>query len=258
MTGDDIFKQIVELRAQGLNMSEIARRLSVSRKTLYKHWGRGENGAQEQESPTPASPAVAESKTVRRGAPKGNKYAVGNRGGNGGPPGNKNALITGEYETLWDVGLSEREQRAMREAWSLPTLEQLNRQLGLLDVRIGRTLERLRQYREALANGVEMQLDTRSQTDGNIGTMEMNSTTDRLVHTREIIERTEQALDRMTTARGQLLARRATIEMQLLKRGMSDGPGGEQQARATRRDLSHLSDEELSHFESILMRHSNP
>ncbi|WP_051344094.1 phage terminase small subunit [Alicyclobacillus herbarius] len=35
--------------------------------------------------------------TKRPGAPRGNRNAVGNRGGPGGPPGNKKAVVTGEY-----------------------------------------------------------------------------------------------------------------------------------------------------------------
>ncbi|MCM3206402.1 phage terminase small subunit-related protein [Paenibacillus illinoisensis] len=37
----------------------------------------------------------------RGGAPPGNKRAVGNKGGNGGPYRNKKAVTTGEYETIW-------------------------------------------------------------------------------------------------------------------------------------------------------------
>ncbi|EPY08215.1 phage-like terminase small subunit yqas [Paenibacillus alvei TS-15] len=43
------------------------------------------------------------------GAPKGNQNAKGNRGGNGGPYGNKKAVTTGEYETIWMDALDEDE-----------------------------------------------------------------------------------------------------------------------------------------------------
>jgi len=39
--------------------------------------------------------------TKRRGGQPGNRNAEGNRGGKGGPAGNKNALTTGEYETVF-------------------------------------------------------------------------------------------------------------------------------------------------------------
>ena len=43
-----------------------------------------------------------ETKTSKRmGPPFGNKNAVGGNGGNGGPPKNKKALTTGEYETVF-------------------------------------------------------------------------------------------------------------------------------------------------------------
>ncbi|MDQ0719795.1 uncharacterized protein YjcR [Paenibacillus sp. W4I10] len=45
----------------------------------------------------------------RGGAPPGNKRAVGNKGGNGGPHGNKKAVTTGEYETIWLDALEDDE-----------------------------------------------------------------------------------------------------------------------------------------------------
>lgn len=67
------------------------------------------------------------SNVTKRGAPKGNKNAVGNRGG--APPGNKNAkgnsggpggpfrntkaVKTGEYQTLWMDALTEDEQEQL-------------------------------------------------------------------------------------------------------------------------------------------------
>ncbi|MEY8748610.1 phage terminase small subunit-related protein [Bacillales bacterium AN1005] len=45
----------------------------------------------------------------RGGAPPGNKRAVGNKGGNGGPYGNKKAVTTGEYETIWLDALEDDE-----------------------------------------------------------------------------------------------------------------------------------------------------
>jgi len=43
---------------------------------------------------------TADTNTKRRGAPKGNKYAVGNAGGNGGSPRNNHALVTGAYVNI--------------------------------------------------------------------------------------------------------------------------------------------------------------
>lgn len=46
----------------------------------------------------------------RKKAQKGNRNAVGNKGGHGAEEGNKNALITGEYETIFFDLLSKEEQ----------------------------------------------------------------------------------------------------------------------------------------------------
>ena len=43
----------------------------------------------------------------RGGAPPGNKRATGNKGGDGGPLGNKKAVSTGEFETIWMDALEE-------------------------------------------------------------------------------------------------------------------------------------------------------
>ncbi|GIO97753.1 hypothetical protein J14TS5_28390 [Paenibacillus lautus] len=47
------------------------------------------------------------------GAPAGNKRAVGNKGGSGGPPRNKKAVTTGEYETIWLDALEDEERELL-------------------------------------------------------------------------------------------------------------------------------------------------
>jgi uncharacterized protein YjcR len=62
------------------------------------------NESEETERATKNAPKNAAPKTnttaAKSGAPIGNKNAVGNPGGLGGPPGNKKALTTGEHETI--------------------------------------------------------------------------------------------------------------------------------------------------------------
>lgn len=65
--------------------------------------------SQDKWSVTAVKSNVAEPKgnvTNRSGAPVGNKNAVGNTGGPGGPSGNKKAVVTGEYETISEVNAS--------------------------------------------------------------------------------------------------------------------------------------------------------
>lgn len=206
MTGDNLERDIRELLAQGLEKVEIARRLGISRKTLYKHLGRMKDAG--------TLPAVVENPSVTPGRRPDGRFDANNAGGPGGPSGNKKALVTGEYESIWDEGLSASERVVMRNAWAMPTLEQVNRQLGLLDVRIGRAMKRVAQTRSLLDAGVEMQLIGRVEMlvgkDNNL--VSANNT---LIHKSEVLERQEKAVDRMLQRRERLLSLKLAVELKL-------------------------------------------
>lgn len=170
-------------------------------------------------------PAVA-NEPKSRGAPKGNRNAAGH----GAPAGNSNALATGEYARLWAPGLTPAELSAIEEVGAVPTVSLIDRQIGLIDVRIGRMMIMIRQTRVALAAGVELQLDSRTESDkvktGDEGELTIAggdtiTATNVLVHTREILERQESALDRMLQRREKLL----TLKVQRELRIKPDDPG---------------------------------
>jgi uncharacterized protein YjcR len=93
---------------------------------------------------------------TKRGAPKGNKNAVGNRGGappgnqnakgnaggQGGPYGNKKAVTTGEYETIWLDALEEHEQELI-ELVDTDPIQQADEAIQLLTIRERRMLQRI-------------------------------------------------------------------------------------------------------------------
>lgn len=81
------------------------------------------------------------------GAPKGNKNAVGNKGGP--PSGSKNALKTGEYETIWFDCLTEEEQ-ALCSAIDMDTLAQVEEDIRLITIRERRMLERIKKITDGL------------------------------------------------------------------------------------------------------------
>jgi len=80
--------------------------------------------------------------TKKRGAPKGNKNAVGNGGGappgnknavgnNGGaPPRNTNAVKTGEHQSIWMDALTPDQQEVLLRV-NLEPLEQINQSITL-------------------------------------------------------------------------------------------------------------------------------
>lgn len=96
------------------------------------------------------------SNVTKRGAPKGNKNAVGNRGGAppgntraagnkggpGGPFGNKKAVTTGEYETIWMDVLQEDEQELVEQVDTDP-IQQADEAIKLLTIRERRMLQRI-------------------------------------------------------------------------------------------------------------------
>lgn len=78
----------------------------------------------------------------RGGAPPGNKNARGNRGGAGGPVGNKKAVTSGEYETIWMDVLEEDEQELVDQVDTDP-VHQAGEAIKLLSIRERRMLKRI-------------------------------------------------------------------------------------------------------------------
>ena len=76
------------------------------------------------------------------GAPKGNKNALGNRGGPGGAHGNKNAVTTGEYETIWFDMLTE-EEKELFDKIDTDTLVQTEAGIKFFTIRERRMMERI-------------------------------------------------------------------------------------------------------------------
>lgn len=76
------------------------------------------------------------------GAPAGNKRAVGNKGGPGGSHGNKKAVTTGEYEKIWLDALEEDEQELIDQVDTDP-VQQADEAIKLLTIRERRMLQRI-------------------------------------------------------------------------------------------------------------------
>ncbi|MGP0583691.1 phage terminase small subunit [Paenibacillus timonensis] len=85
----------------------------------------------------------------RGGAPPGNQNAKGNRGGSGGPTGNKKAVTTGEYETIWMDALEDEEQELVDQVDTDP-IQQADEAIRLLTIRERRMLQRIRRLMDGL------------------------------------------------------------------------------------------------------------
>lgn len=82
----------------------------------------------------------------RRGAPMGNKNAAGNRGG--APSRNKNAIKSGEFETIWMDALDPDEKIRLMAVETDP-VTQIENEIRLLELRERRML----QLRSQIMNG---------------------------------------------------------------------------------------------------------
>jgi uncharacterized protein YjcR len=96
-------------------------------------------------------PGTASQKPSQRppGAPKGNKNAVGNRGGPGGPPGNKKAVSTHEHESIIFEILPEEDQNAWLRI-NTDKLAQLDTEIRICEIRERRMLQRIETLRNEL------------------------------------------------------------------------------------------------------------
>lgn len=140
-------------------LKDIAAALSVG-ETLVRKWKSQDKWAVELNSNVTNE---TNSNVTKRGAPKGNKNAVGNkggapkgnqnakgnRGGNGGPPGNKKAVTTGEFESIWIDMLDEDEQELLEEIDTDP-VAQADEAIALLSIRERRMLKRIKHLADGL------------------------------------------------------------------------------------------------------------
>ncbi|WP_430610695.1 hypothetical protein IGL01_000722 [Enterococcus sp. DIV0340] len=127
---------------EGWKYKDISDKLSVPLNTLKSwrkrdKWERG--GATKEVQPT------------NRGAPQGNKNAVGNKGNKKASPpiGNKNAIKTGEYETIFADMLSDEEKDIYSNLNDDPFFI-LNDEIRLLKVRQFRMMKRIKEAEKGL------------------------------------------------------------------------------------------------------------
>lgn len=135
-------EQAKKMYEDGCKYKEISEKLSVPLNTIKswrKRYGWERGGATKKVQPT------------NRGAPQGNKNAVGNKGNkNASPPiRNKNALKTGEHETIFADMLSDDEKDIYSSMNDDPFFV-LDEEIRMLKVRQYRMLKRIKQAEDGL------------------------------------------------------------------------------------------------------------
>ena len=147
-----------KLHDSGLSIAEISNRSGHAKSKLRTwkaryEWGKKkplhatkkrynateENGLQSTENEN----SKTNSTSSNGGAPLGNKNAIGNKGGTGGPVGNRKALTTGEYETLLLSDITDESERQIVET-PLDTLLLQEAQIKKGLIRERRMLERIK------------------------------------------------------------------------------------------------------------------
>nr|WP_092074957.1 phage terminase small subunit-related protein [Dendrosporobacter quercicolus]NSL49584.1 terminase [Dendrosporobacter quercicolus DSM 1736]SDN23705.1 Uncharacterized protein YjcR [Dendrosporobacter quercicolus] len=102
-----------------------------------------------ENAPKKKGPPFGSQNAKGHGAPKGNKNALGNKGGKGPPPGSKNALKTGEHETIWYDTLTD-EEKALYGKINTNTLAQVEQSIIFLSFRERRMMERIKKLMDGL------------------------------------------------------------------------------------------------------------
>lgn len=130
---------------------------------------------------------------------KGNKNAVGNKGGHGSGERNKNAVKTGEYETIYDDLLTDEEKKLIKQFELEDKKEHILSELKILTIRERRILTKIKK----LEDGKEMNIVRMSKVSSNNVRYKDNgtSTTTEAESTINIIQRLEEALTRVQEAK---------------------------------------------------------
>ena len=103
--------------------------------------------------------------TNRGGAPLGNKNAIGNIGGKGGPPKNKKALKTGEYEKIIFSKSTLNPEELAITTFDNCEYERQHTLLKTLNVREYRIMRAIQQLREIGENGTVVESFTEESSE---------------------------------------------------------------------------------------------
>lgn len=139
-----LHEQAYEDYLKGMKYKEIAEKYGVSESTVRswksRHWvkqdlpPKSENVATNKESVATENKKRCNEKSRQRGAPQGNKNAIGNTGG--APKGNENNLKHGIYEKLRFENLSSDEQELLVDIDNLDMASELRRTIRECDLNI--------------------------------------------------------------------------------------------------------------------------
>lgn len=120
-----------------IKLVDLAKEFEVTSSTIRK-WKATDKWQDELKG---SAPIPNKSAPKTRGAPKGNRNAVGNAGG-GAPERNKNAVTTGEYESIYEDVLSD-EERSLFYGMDTSPVAQIEENIRLFTIRERRMMIRV-------------------------------------------------------------------------------------------------------------------
>jgi uncharacterized protein YjcR len=139
---DERIKQAKAMYLKGMKLVEIASQLKLPEGTVRRWKSTHKWDSERSDKKSERSDKKSERPQRKRGA------QPGNRNSSGGPPGNKKAVTTGEFETLFFDCL-DPEEKMLAEAVSLDKEQLLLQEIQLLTVRERRMLKRIENLRQA-------------------------------------------------------------------------------------------------------------
>lgn len=154
-------------------------------------------------------------------AQKGNKNAKGNKGGRA-PLKNKNAVITGEYESIYKDVLDDEEIELFNEYSVKNKVKELENELKLLIIRERRMLKRIADLnstgKDLTINSITRNKSSTTEYGGNVS----ESSSTYAESTIEKVQRIEEALTRIQEAKRRCIDSLHKIEIENKKHDLQE------------------------------------
>lgn len=154
-------------------------------------------------------------------AQKGNKNAKGNKGGHA-PLKNKNAFITGEYESIYKDVLNDEEIELFNEYSVKNKVKELENELKLLIIRERRMLKRIADLnstgKDLIINSITRNKSSTTEYGGNVS----ESSSTYAESTIEKVQRIEEALTRIQEAKRRCIDSLHKIEIENKKHDLQE------------------------------------
>ena len=133
-------------------------------------------------------------KSNKRKAQKGNQNAKGNKGGKGAKKGNKNAVTTGEYETILLNELSDEEKLLYQSCEITDKVTEIKKQYKMLSLREFRITRRIKELQN---KNKEMTIENITKRQYNSYGEDETETSTHATNTINILQKLDDSLSRI-------------------------------------------------------------